>query len=31
MKDAGMWDNPDKRQKMIKRYAADARNNQRSN
>ena len=31
MKDAGMWDNPEKRQKMIKRYAADARNNSRSN
>jgi hypothetical protein len=31
MKDAGMWDNPDKRARMIKRYAADARNNLRSN
>jgi hypothetical protein len=31
MKDAGMWDNPEKRAKMIKRYAADARNNLRSN
>ena len=26
MKDAGMWDNPDKRAKMIKRYAAESRN-----
>lgn len=25
MKDAGMWDDPDKRQKMIKRYAQEAR------
>lgn len=31
MKDAGMWDNPDKRAKMIKRYAAESRNNPRSN
>lgn len=31
MKDAGMWDNPEKRAKMIKRYAADARNNNRGN
>jgi len=31
MKDAGMWDNPEKRAKMIKRYAADARNNTRGN
>ena len=31
MKDAGMWDNPDKRAKMIKRYAAESRNNSRSN
>ena len=26
MKDAGMWDDPDKRSKMIKRYAQEARN-----
>lgn len=26
MKDAGMWDNPEKRAKMAKRYAAEARN-----
>lgn len=26
MKDAGMWDDPDKRAKMIKRYAQEARN-----
>jgi hypothetical protein len=26
MKDAGMWDNPEKRAKMIKRYAAESRN-----
>jgi len=31
MKDAGMWDNPEKRAKMIKRYAAESRNNLRSN
>ena len=31
MKDAGMWDNPEKRAKMIKRYATDARNNNRGN
>lgn len=31
MKDAGMWDNPDKRAKMIKRYAEQARTTQRSN
>lgn len=31
MKDAGMWDNPEKRAKMIKRYAAEARNNNRGN
>jgi len=31
MKDAGMWDNPEKRAKMIKRYAAESRNNSRSN
>jgi len=31
MKDAGMWDNPEKRARMIKRYAADARTNTRSN
>lgn len=31
MKDAGMWDNPDKRAKMIKRYAEQARATQRSN
>ncbi len=31
MKDAGMWDNPEKRAKMIKRYAADARTNNRGN
>ena len=29
MKDAGMWDDPDKRAKMIRRYALEARNNQR--
>ena len=29
MKDAGMWDDPDKRAKMIRRYAIEARNNQR--
>jgi hypothetical protein len=28
MKDAGMWDNPDSRARMIKRYAQDARNKQ---
>jgi hypothetical protein len=27
MKDAGMWDDPNKRAKMIKRYAQEARNN----
>lgn len=27
MKDAGMWDDPDKRAKMIRRYAFEARNN----
>jgi hypothetical protein len=26
MKEAGMWDDPDKRAKMIKRYAQEARN-----
>jgi len=26
MKDAGMWDDPDKRAKMIRRYAIEARN-----
>ena len=26
MKDAGMWDNPERRAKMIKRYAAESRN-----
>lgn len=31
MKDSGMWDNPEKREKMIKRYAEYARNNPRSN
>lgn len=31
MKDAGMWDNPEKRAKMIKRYATEARNNNRGN
>lgn len=31
MKDAGMWDNPEKRAKMIKRYAEQARTNPRSN
>jgi hypothetical protein len=31
MKDAGMWDNPEKRAKMVKRYAAESRNNPRSN
>jgi hypothetical protein len=31
MKDAGMWDNPEKRAKMVKRYAAESRNNSRSN
>lgn len=31
MKDAGMWDNAEKRAKMIKRYAAESRNNSRSN
>jgi len=31
MKDAGMWENPEKRAKMIKRYAEQARNTQRSN
>jgi hypothetical protein len=30
MKDAGFWDDPEKRSKMIKRYAVDARNNQRN-
>lgn len=29
MKDAGMWDDPEKRAKMIRRYALEARNNQR--
>ena len=29
MKDAGMWDDPDRRAKMIRRYALEARNNQR--
>lgn len=29
MKDAGMWDDPDKRAKMIRRYAIEARNAQR--
>lgn len=29
MKDAGMWDDPDKRAKMIRRYATEARNTQR--
>lgn len=29
MKDAGMWDDADKRAKMIRRYALEARNNQR--
>ena len=28
MKDAGMWDNPDSRARMIKRYAQEARNKQ---
>lgn len=31
MKDAAMWDDPVKRAKMIKRYAADARTNNRGN
>jgi len=31
MKDAGMWENPEKRAKMIKRYAEQARSTQRSN
>jgi hypothetical protein len=31
MKDAGMWDNPEKRAKMIKRYAEQARTTPRSN
>jgi hypothetical protein len=31
MKDAGMWDNPEKRAKMIKRYAEQARTTSRSN
>jgi len=31
MKDAGMWENPEKRAKMIKRYAEQARTTQRSN
>jgi hypothetical protein len=26
MKDAGMWDDPEKRNRMIKRYAIEARN-----
>jgi len=26
MKDAGFWDDPEKRNKMIKRYAIEARN-----
>jgi len=30
MKDAGMWDNPDKRAKMIRRYATDAKTNSRN-
>lgn len=29
MKDAGMWDDPEKRAKMVRRYALEARNNQR--
>jgi hypothetical protein len=29
MKDAGLWDDPEKRAKMIRRYALEARNNQR--
>ncbi len=29
MKDAGMWDDPDKRAKMVRRYALEARNAQR--
>jgi len=29
MKDAGMWDDPERRAKMIRRYALEARNNQR--
>ena len=29
MKDAGMWDDPERRAKMIRRYAMEARNNQR--
>jgi len=29
MKDAGMWDDPERRAKMIRRYAIEARNNQR--
>ena len=29
MKDAGMWDDPEKRAKMIRRYAQEARNSQR--
>ena len=29
MKEAGMWDDPDRRAKMIRRYALEARNNQR--
>lgn len=28
MKDAGMWDDPDKRARMVRRYALEARNNQ---
>ena len=28
MKDAGFWDDPEKRNKMIKRYAMEARQNQ---
>ena len=31
MKDAGMWDDPAKRAKMVKRYATETRNNTRSN
>ncbi len=30
MKDAGMWDNPEKRAKMIRRYATDAKTNSRN-
>ena len=31
MKDAGMWDHPEKRATRVKRYAAESRNNPRSN